>query len=53
MALRRTEDEGETAELETPQQARALAGEIKERAARLRTVPGMLDGALEEMRSSI
>ena len=52
MLLRRT-DEGGTPELETPQQARALAGEIKERAARLRTVPGMLDGALEEMRSSI
>ena len=53
MALRRTEDEGETAELETPQQARALAGDIRDRATRLRTVPGMLDGALEEMRSSI
>jgi len=52
MLLRRAEGE-ETPELQTPQEARELAAEIKDRAERLHTVPGMLDGALEEMRASI
>jgi len=38
--------------LQTVDEARALAAEIKERAARLRT-PGLLDGALDEVRGSI
>jgi len=39
--------------LETVDEARALAADIKERAARLRTTPGLLDGALDEIRGSI
>ena len=46
-------DEERAPEVRTPEDARALAGDIKQRAARLRTVPGMLDGAVEEVRSSL
>lgn len=39
--------------MEDAADARALAAEIKERAARLRLTPGLLDGALEEVRGAI
>src|SRR3990170_4205903 len=37
----------------TPAEAKALVAELRERAARIRVVPGLLDGALDELRSSI
>src|SRR5437867_11505792 len=49
----RHEGEDSTPQVETPEDARALASDIKLRASRLRTIPGMLDGALEEVRSSL
>ncbi|TLZ51544.1 MAG: hypothetical protein E6K18_04625 [Methanobacteriota archaeon] len=51
MVARRTEDS--LPEVTTSEEARTLAADIKARASRLRTVPGMLDGAVEEMRASI
>src|SRR6266545_4071107 len=48
----RREEEG-APEVSTLDDARALASDIKLRASRLRAIPGMLDGALEEVRSSL
>src|SRR3989304_4669152 len=37
----------------TSAEAKALVAERRERATRIRVVPGLLDGALDELRSSI
>ena len=37
----------------TSADAKAFIGELRDRAARIRVVPGLLDGALDELRSSI
>ena len=51
MALRREEPGDRT--VTDAGEARALAAEIKDRAARLRVTPGLLDGSLEEVRSTL
>ena len=51
MPLRRTEEGTRT--VQSADEARALAADLKERAARLRAMPGLLDGALDEIRGSL
>ncbi|HEV8595372.1 MAG TPA: hypothetical protein VGR51_07580, partial [Thermoplasmata archaeon] len=51
MAVRRSEEEART--VEDTAGAKALATELKDRASRLKHIPGLLDGGLEEVRSSI
>lgn len=45
--------EEEDAGLTSASEARALAGEIRERATRLASTPGLLDGALNELTTSL
>lgn len=51
MARRRPEDEA--GPIEDVADAKAAAANVRERAARLRSLPGILDGALEEVRSGL
>ncbi len=51
MVLRREDDIGRS--VENAADAKALAAELRDRAARMRNLPGMLDGGLEEVRSAI
>lgn len=46
-------DEPEARTLETSADAKALAADVKARAARIRVVPGLLDGALDGLRGDL